>query len=115
MTTNQNFKIQQGTDKTIPLVLRDEDGDALDLTDCYLKWSLKDHVNGTTLSKDTVLGGIVIDVDPTTGHAQLILEKADTQGMTPAVYEHELRYRNAALNEDILFDGYCTVEESITL
>ena len=111
-TTDQNFTMWQGEDKTITVALVDGDGAAYGSTaGLTFTWEVF-----ATKNSDTALISLSTGSGITNGTSEItmVLDKTDTNALDPGTYYHECRVVDGSSDEDVVFTGGLTLEASPT-
>ena len=88
---DQNFELWAGDDARPEIVIKDQEGNEVNLTDAGVEWVAVDQSDGTEmLRKDTDGGGIAI-TDPENGRCIIKIDGSDTDAMEDATLNHEAR------------------------
>lgn len=93
-TPTQVITMEQGETSTLALSLTDELGEAVDLTDGALIWTLKQDLTSATavVSREA----IVVSAVGGTANVELVID--DTKAVTPGLYYHEVIFIDAGGN-----------------
>ena len=111
-TTDQNFTMWQGEDKTITVNLVDGDGVAYgDTSALTFTWKVATSAfaSSVLLTKSTGSG-----ITNGTSKIEIEINETDTDDWTSATYYHECRVVDGSSEEDVVFVGGLTLEDSIT-
>lgn len=86
-----------GEDRTVDVDVKQSDGTTPQtMTGWALTWELREGRTGAVrLSKTTAAGVVIMNGAGTNDRARISIAKADTVGLAPRVYHHELRRTDA--------------------
>lgn len=112
MATRYDFEIDQGSDTSIPLALKDADGRAIDLTGCTAAMQLRrslacgDAADSLTTENGriTISGNSVI----------LTFPHATTEDMEATRYVYDLEVTNTDDEITRVLEGYVTIRREVT-
>ena len=91
VATGQDFELWAGNDKRPEIIIKDTEGNTVDLTDADVEWVATKDSDGTeVMRKDTIDGGAVIS-DAKGGRCIIKIDASDTDGMDDITLNHEAR------------------------
>ena len=114
MSKTKHLKFSEGETWIIDCTLLDSDGEALDLTDATVTWSVATRPGEAAIVTATTANGLIaVDADETLGLATITVPYASHSSATPRVYLHECKVLLSTGEVTIQFKGRLTVEDSI--
>lgn len=103
-TNRLELEIKKGRSKTYTLNLKDEDGNAIDLTSKTVNFRLRktfDDSAGLVIDKT-----MTIDSDPTTGIAEVSISSTETDSLTTGKYIGEIIVSGTSDSFAVKFDDF---------
>jgi len=87
--TGQNFEIYQGNTRDVVIEVLDSDtGLPVSLAGYSVRWVVYEQTTKAIILQKSLGSGITVP-NPTDGKVVIALDSADTQTLTPKVYNHE--------------------------
>lgn len=92
MSAKYNFCIEQGTDLTVPFILKNSDGTLIDLTDCSVRMQLRKSYYADEAVDTLSTENGRITMSPSEGRFELVFPNDVTEGypVQTLVYDIEL-------------------------
>lgn len=122
--TNQNDTFYAKNTRVLEFTITDDENEdapsaPLDLTGCTVQWALS-RINSSgsysstpVLRKDSaLLGGVVIDSDPSTGVVRVNIDPDDTEDLVGKFYQ-ELEVVDSTNNPVVVATGTLTIKRNV--
>lgn len=101
-----------GDTKTLQVTVKDENGDAVDLTGASIRWQASRSVNKRPADLEKSVGDGITITDATAGRFDVTLDSADTEDLRGDFY-HEAEVIDASGNVSTVFTGTLTIEPTL--
>lgn len=110
--TDQNIRIWTGNTARIRIDVKDESGDAKDLSEASVEWAM--YAGGESyISKSTEDDISILDNDEGIPSViSIALSEEDTTGLSPSTYDHECRVTDSSGSIQTVTVGKVTVMRS---
>jgi len=104
----------RGDDKTITLTFTDSDGNAIDITDYTVYFTVKNSVSDSDanakISKD-----VTSHTNPTSGITQIALTPSDTSSLNPGAYEYDIQTKDGSGNINTVLTSTFVLKYDVTV
>lgn len=112
-----DLTIYRGDSKTWNLNFTNSSGQAIDITDYTIFFTVKKKNSYTDDPDDTdaiIKKDISIHTAPVTGQSQLVLQPSDTNTAVPAVYVYDMQLKDGSGNILTFISGLFTITADVT-
>jgi len=110
MSVNRELEMHAGDDLKIDVTVNDSSGDAVDISAAtVIIFGISLVKRGATIFTKTLTAGITITNGPL-GQLRITLDAADTAGLNPRTYFHELKVVISGERDTVLVGNFVLLE-----